>query len=220
MDLFDGLKNYMANAGDWDFTLKLEQRAENAIVLLNQYRDMNPPGSILQVMRQLLIDIEKWKAMCIKDQMGMAATNSENDIWRAFQNALQHSTNDRQAILSIMDLRGFGSTLDPESGLRRAKRATAVLRFLFPKTWGVVDWRTVAMLGALEKTAFDVDRAIKEAKQDSAAQLRKDLDLINEDWACEINQKYRDMTNDELPRAADIDMALSGLSLIAWPMNR
>jgi len=83
MDLFDGLKNYMANAGDWDFTLKLEQRAENAIVLLNQYRDMNPPGSILQVMRQLLIDIEKWKAMCIKDQMGMAATNSENDIWRA-----------------------------------------------------------------------------------------------------------------------------------------
>src|SRR3972149_5177544 len=149
MDLLDGLKNYKKSSGDWAFTLELERRSEIAKVLLNQYRDMEPHKNILQAMKQLLIDIEKWKAMCIKDQMGMAATNSESDIWRAFQNALQHSTNDRQAILSIMDLRGFGSTLDPESGLRRAKRATAVLRFLFPKTWGVVDWRTVAMLGAL-----------------------------------------------------------------------
>jgi hypothetical protein len=44
---------------------------------------------------------------------------------------------------------------------------------------------------------------------------------MNEEVACKMNEDYRAITQkypEMLPRAADVDMALFGLSLLAWPL--
>jgi len=50
----------------------------------------------------------------------------------------------------------IGHSRDDESGKRRSKRATAVLRFLDPKLWGVVDWRVAAIIGLYETNAIKI----------------------------------------------------------------
>ncbi len=114
--------------------------------------------------------------MCLKQRMGNAEQNSPQDVWDAFRGAL-NTRNDRDAIFSIMRLKVFGSSRDEETRQRRAKVATAVLRFLKPNDWGVVDWRTVAMLGLLKKTNGNVDQALVLAKKKLAAELRELLDI-------------------------------------------
>lgn len=43
---------------------------------------------------------------------------------------------------------------------------------------------------------------------------------INEEWACAINQKYRDMrATSSFPRTVDVEMAIFGLSMMAWPFR-
>jgi hypothetical protein len=120
-----------------------------------------------------------------------------------------------------MELKGFGSSRDEYSGQRRAKVATAALRFLKPDTWGVVDWRTAAMLGLLVESQGDVDKALELAKKQNPQVLRNTYDLIDEHGACAYNQMYRDRkVTPHLPRAADVEMAIFGLSIRAWPFPK
>lgn len=168
----------------------------------------------------LLIEIERWKAGCLEERMGSAVQNSDIEIWKALLGASK-STNDSQALLSIMKLKGFGSSRDSESGQKRAKVATSVLRFLWPEIWGVVDWRNAAMLGFLEKNDWNVEQSLIEAKLRPAREFRDIFHIIDEKGATAYNAKYRELSQlhkDVLPRAADVDMAIFGLSLLAWPM--
>jgi hypothetical protein len=104
--------------------------------------------------------------------------------------------------------------------VRGAKVASAALRFLKPDTWGVVDWRTAAMLEFLSQSNGDVDQAMVLAKKWQADDLRETYKGINEDWACAINQKYRDMrATPSFPRTVDVEMAVFGLSMMAWPFR-
>lgn len=156
--------------------------------------------------------------MCLKERMGNAEQNSEQTVWGAFRGALDART-DRDALLSIMQLRGFGSSRDEESGQRRAKVATAALRFLKPDTWGVVDWRTAAMLGLLVESKGNVDQTLLLAKKHDAKDLREAYDLIDENGACAYNQMYRDRrASPFFARTVEVEMAIFGLSLMAWPM--
>lgn len=220
MNLLDGLDYYKADSGWWDFTLTLEESAVEIVKLISQHGD-RPTPSARAAAYALLIEIEKWKAMCLGEQMGNAGRNSEQAVWNAFRMALEAlgTHNDHDAILSIMSLKGFGLYQDEETGLRRAKRATAVLRFLNAFEWGVVDWRTIAMLDNLKKASGKVDEALALAKKiqhANLAQLKDALDVVNEDWACEVNREYRAMRSAPFSRAADVDMALFGLSMMAW----
>lgn len=116
-----------------------------------------------------------------------------------------------------MSLTGFGASQDEETGQRRAKVATAVLRFLKPDEWGVVDWRTIAILGLLENAKGNVDQALALAKKEKPAELRRVLDIVDERGACEVNQKYRAMRDSaQLSRTVDVEMAIFGFSLMAW----
>ena len=116
--------------------------------------------------------------------------------------------------------KGFGSTTNDDTGVRGAKVASAALRFLKPNTWGVVDWRTAAMLEFLNQTNGDVDQAMVLAKNWRADNLRETYKGINEDWACEINQKYRDLrATASFPRTVNVEMAIFGLSMMAWPVR-
>ncbi len=171
MNLLDGLNYYKQYSdSDWDFTLRVESSAVEVLKMISQHGDQ-PNTSALNAAHALLMDIEKWKAMCLKERMGNAEQNSPRAVWNAFRGAVD-ARNDLEAILSIMQLRGFGSSRDEESGQRRAKVATAALRFLKPDSWGVVDWRTAAMLGLLKKSNGDVDQALRLAKKENADDLR------------------------------------------------
>jgi hypothetical protein len=220
MELLDGLEHYKMASGDYEWTLRLEKKAEHILALIKQY-DTNPPVPAMKEVRQLLIEIEKWKAGCLQQRMGNACRNSDTQIWEAIYAATK-SNDDIETLLAIMELKGFGSSRDDETGQKRAKVATSVLRFLWPEKWGVVDWRVATMLGFLKNNNWDVRRAVDEAKLRRAKDFRADFDIINEVGASEYNNQYREISKQRissLPRAADVDMAVFGLSLLAWPMR-
>jgi hypothetical protein len=218
--LLDGLNYFKQYSdSDWKFTLKVESSANEVLKLISLYGNQ-PNASALAAAQLLLIDIEKWKAMCLEDRIGNAEQNSQRDVWNAFRDALIAS-NDLDAILSIMRLKGFGSSRDEESGQRRAKVATAALRFLKPEEWGVVDWRTIAMLRFLRKAKWNVDQALMLAKKEKAADLRSLFSIVNEEAACEVNREYRAKRAAEpFSRTVDVEMAIFGLSVMAWPFPR
>jgi aminopeptidase N len=217
MTLLDGFNYYKEYSdSDWQFTLKVERDAGSVLKLISIYDD-RPTSEALAGASALLVEIEKWKAMGLRHRMGNAEQNSQRCVWNAFREALS-ADNDYGAIISIMQLKGFGSYRDEESGQRRAKLATAVLRFLKPADWGVVDWRTIAMLGLLRKTNGNVDQALTLASKKRFANLRELLDIVDEEGACEVNRQYRGMRNASLARAVDVEMAIFGLSLMAWSM--
>jgi len=220
MNLLDGLNYYKRYSdSDWDFTLRVESAAVEVLKMISRYGDQ-PNASALNAAHVLLMDIEKWKAMCLKERMGNAEQNSSQAVWDAFCGAV-NARSDLEAILSIMQLKGFGSSKDEESGQRRAKVATAALRFLKPESWGVVDWRTVAMLGFLSKCNDDVDQALRLAKKENANDLREIFDIIDENGACAVNQMYRSKrTAPSFSRTVDVEMAIFGLSLMAWPIPK
>ena len=144
--------------------------------------------------------------------------NSSQAIWNAFWEAV-NARSDLRAVLSVMQLQGFGASVDQNTGQRRAKVATAVLRFLLPEEWGVVDWRTTSMLAELEKCNWDIDQAIMGARSRKPKNLRSKHEIMNEAMVCEVNRKYRaKRTAPPLARAADVDMAIFGLSVVAWPL--
>jgi len=77
-------------------------------------------------------------------------------------------------------------------------------------------------LGLLKKNSWDVDKSLSEAEHWCAEECRETFAIINEQDAIDYNKQYRDISKQhglELPRAADVDMAIFGLSLVAWPMR-
>jgi hypothetical protein len=217
--LLNGLNYYKTcTPSDWQRTLRIESSGVAVVKLISQH-GAQPTPSARRAAYDLLLDIEEWKAMCLQQCMGNAGQNSEQAIWNAFRGALS-AQNDRDAILSVMQLKGFGSSRDDETGQRRAKVATSAMRFLKPDTWGVVDWRTAAILSFLDQSNGDVDQALLLAKKWKANDLRDAYDVIDENAACAYNQMYRDRrATPSFPRTVDVEMGLFGLSMMAWPFR-
>ena len=219
MDLIDGLKQYETTPY-YSWALCLEKDAKHVLGLIRRYNN-NPPEFALKEVHQFLTQIEKWKAGCLQQRMGNANRNSHIDIWNVLH-AASTSVDDLETLLAIMELKGFGSSYDDETGQRRAKVATSVLRFLWPIKWGVVDWRVAAILGFMKKNNWFVEKSVNEAKLQPAKEFREVFNIINETAAIEYINQYREISNQyltTLPRAADVDMAVFGLSLFAWPMH-
>lgn len=216
MDLIDGRRYYESWQGsDWKWTCDIELDAAKIVDSIRRSSQQ------VDAAYELMLEIEKWKAMCLGDRMVHGRRNSKEKVWDAFCGAV-NTSNDREAILSIMQLKGFGSSRNENTNKRPAKVASAALRFLKPSDWGVVDWRTAAMSGLLKKSEGNVDEAMKLARKYRAEELRKVYeDNIDEDAACEYSQMYRDFQRgSSLPRIADVEMAIFGLSLIAWPIGK
>jgi hypothetical protein len=217
MTLLDGLKFYEHNdSAFWKFTSDVEERARKLSALLAD-DNYHPTEKALEDAHQLLVDIERWKAGCIEEVTGhWAVENSPRDVWNACRAAIKAST-DRDGILSIMRLKGFGASRN-EQGQHPAKRASAVMRMFMPAEWGVVDWRNVAMLNVLNNVKWDVDLAMGEAEamKKQLKALYKDMP-INEAAAIVHNQMYRDARQSPLLRTAAVEMAIFGLTLQVWP---
>ena len=206
------LADYRKSDDPFTIDLEAEAQAIRRVILGTD----KPSESALQRVRQFLIDIEKWKADCMEERTGNAVKNHPRGIWDFLQGAVTAS-NDRSALLSIMNLIGFGSAKDENTGQRKAKRATAVLRFLDPDEWGTVDWRTIAMLCFYKKNHFDMEMALKEAKKYDMRTMASDFDSIDESMALEIVQEYRSMRDQNSPRTVDVELAFYGASFLAWP---
>lgn len=178
-----------------------------------------PSDGLLSRVQRFLIDVEFWKADCMQEGTGNAAKNPPIQIWESLQGAVT-ATGDLDALLSIMKLVGFRSSRDEDTGQRRAKRATAVMRFLDPDEWGTVDWRTIAILSFYKRSHLDIDLALIEARKHSMRSIASDFDLIDENMALGIVEEYRNMRDRGLSRTADVELALYGASFIAWPRTQ
>ena len=87
MELKDGSTRYRSDPSYWQLTVETEQAAKKVLNLLKKYRD-EPIPAALTAAGDLLIQIEKWKAMCLKDRMGNAERNTARAVWDAFQGAV------------------------------------------------------------------------------------------------------------------------------------
>lgn len=200
--------------GDDSRTTCLEKEAQ-AVRRVLQYGGQ-PCASDLERVRDFLIEVELWKANCMKELTGYAVQNDPMQIWASLQGAVT-AVDDLSALLAVMDLIGFGSIRDDSTGLRRAKRATAVMRFLDPEEWGTVDWRTVAILMFYTNNNRDITVTLREAAKHPKRTIAGDLDCIDERMALGTVQEYRNMRCATLPRAVDVELALYGASFSAWP---
>src|SRR3972149_7137998 len=191
MELHDYLYKFQQslNQNSIDFTHYLEIEGQDVKDLIQQSDD-NPSSLELKKVKLFLINIEKWKADCREEQTGNAIRNTPDAIWLALKQAIKAS-DDKTALLSIMELTGFGVSKDKDTGQRRAKRATAVLRFLYPNNWGVVDWRVVAILGFYTKNQLNIDLALQEAREYRMNEMAQIYDLIDESMAIEIVKQHR-----------------------------
>jgi hypothetical protein len=205
----------------WSFTQELERFAAKMNVLIAR----GDRGADTTKFADLLLQaIELWKAGCIEEQTGWAVQNQPEEIWDAFRDAIafMDARDDTKALLAIMRLKGFGQTKDDDSHQQRAKRASAVLRMFRPRDWGVVDWRTAAMIWALNQKNWDVRQAISLVKADypNRQKAKDEWDEIDEKIAAEVlNARYRANRTDSLPDAADVEMAVFGLSFEVWAVN-
>ncbi|MBN1857167.1 MAG: hypothetical protein JW846_09480 [Dehalococcoidia bacterium] len=152
----------------------------------------------------------------MEEQTGAAARNAPSDVWDALCGAT-FATSDREKLRSIMNLVGFGSSRDPDTGQRRAKRATAVMRFLDPQEWGTVDWRTISMMRYYERNARDMVKAVEEARTTRKGDIASLFDVINEDGAVETVEAYRSLRDPDSPRTVDVELGFYGASFLAWP---
>ena len=205
----------------WSFTQELERFAAKMKDVIAR-RDRGAEATKFADL--LLQAIELWKAGCIEEQTGWAVQNQPEEIWDAFRDAIafMDAGDDIKALLAIMRLKGFGKTKDAESRQQRAKRASAVLRMFRPRDWGVVDWRTAAMILALNQKNWDVRQAISFVKADypTSRKAKNEWDEIDEKIAAEVlNARYRANRAISLPDAADIEMGVFGLSFEVWAVN-
>ncbi|HYW40219.1 MAG TPA: hypothetical protein VE957_19090 [Terriglobales bacterium] len=205
----------------WNFTKELEQFAAKMKRVIAR-GDRGPEAVTFADL--LLRAIELWKAGCIEEQTGWSVANQPEEIWDAFRDALacMEAGDDAKALLAIMRLKGFGSSVDEDSRQQRAKRASVVLRMFNPKDWGVVDWRTAAMTWALNEKNWDVPQALVLMKADSPTRkkAKDEWDEIDEKIAADVlNARYRANRSDSLPDAADVEMAVFGLSFEVWTVN-
>jgi hypothetical protein len=202
----------------WSFTQELEAFAAKMKGVIAR----GDRGPLAVKFADLLLQaIELWKAGCVEEQTGWAVENQPEEIWDAFRDAIafMNAGDDAKALLSIMGLTGFGASVDLDSRQQPAKRASAVLRMFNPKDWGVVDWRTGYMLWALKEKKWNVPQAITLATNASRKSAEAQWKMINEVLAIHLNKMYREQRTNSLPDAADVEMAVFGLSFEVWPAN-
>lgn len=192
----------------------LEEDAREIFELINSENNI-PSQRTLRLCYDFLIAVEKWKMMAIECRLGNASQNDEQEIYNAFRGACLKKS-DKEKLLSIMSLRGFGASTDKDFN-RRAKAASAVMRFFYPESWGVVDWRLMAILNECKKNSWDWSK-IRTSNSSTSKELRRDFDVINEDMCLWLMSEYRNIVRQSqlFARVADIDMALFHLSWLLW----
>lgn len=186
-------------AGVLGATMNLESQAQKVICILSSD---NPDLQDLTLVKEFVICVENWKSM------GRASYARDNDaaiIFSSLKNAYL-SNNYPTALKKLMILRGF-----------KEKTASAILRFLKPVEFGVVDWRNSAVVFLMKKYKNDIDQVIIHGQK--IANPKDLFDGVDIKLANQLQKYYQSLTGDKIKRVADIDMALFAISLEIWPMK-
>ncbi|HUX88840.1 MAG TPA: hypothetical protein VMW65_17680, partial [Chloroflexota bacterium] len=102
-------------------------------------------AGILEVsrIRRFLVDVAHWKMPGKQKLIEDVTQNEDQTIGEVFRRIGAVQT-DRERISACTELSGFGRYT------RSTKMASAILRFLWPKDYGVIDWRNYAVLSNFE----------------------------------------------------------------------
>jgi hypothetical protein len=182
-------------------TNDLDIRGEKVSQIFNQSNYSNE--DVIYV-KKFTEDVEKWKFM------GRDTYSKDNNPQYTFD-LLKMANNSSyiDAINTISKLRGF-----------KVKTASALLRFLNPKDFGVVDWRNRAVFELMQKFNNNINEVIRQGKKITTYQASQIFKEVDVNMAYEMQLFYQSLRGSLISRAADIDMALFALSLIIWPMHR
>lgn len=214
MDIEDYLRFYRENAPKaWDEAVALEDLGTSLV------EEMKLQGSIDKNDALDFINrTEKWKAMGIPERILGVGRNTPQDAHKALEGAITGSTEKLQ-IESLHALIGFGSSTHREYGTRPAKVASAAMRFLFPREWGVVDWRSGTIANCIDNSR-DIDEAKAKASEKDRTHWVDSFSHIDSEWAISLNQKYREIGNQfEIEKNSEVDQFLFAISLQLWPLR-
>jgi len=162
-------------------------------------------------LRRFLEDIGEWKMPWYREShIQNVNGNSDMQIRNAFEDIITAPC-DETRISACTTLKGFGQ------GQGQTRMASAILRFLWPEDYGVVDWRNWAVLSNFRYRFLE------------NPPLSKLGDGMKEYRECVINKKQYVKYNDKLRairdevaftnRVADIDLALWAYSIEIFPFS-
>lgn len=162
----------------------------------------------LAFLRRFLVDIVKWKVPGASSEF--VDQNEDGRIQEVFQKLSEvHSSRDR--ISSCTELSGFGRNTG------QTRMASAILRFLWPGDYGVVDWRNYAVLSNCEHRFFN--DAMLQPLAENRAELRTAI------YDGDVYITYLEVLRKVgleigLSRVADADLAIYSLSIETWPFAK
>ncbi len=168
------------------------------------------PVDVLRL-RRFLEDIGKWKMpwYCVGHVQNVNG-NSDMQILNVFEDIIT-APSDETKISACTMLKGFGQ------GQGQTRMASAILRFLWPGAYGVVDWRNWMVLSNFRHKFLEHPPLCKLGG--SLKEYRECV--INKKQYVEYNEKLREI-RDEVAftkLVADIDLALWAYSIGIFPFN-
>lgn len=188
-----------------DFTIGMEQLG--ASVRDSMERRHFEPASL----RHFLIQVGYWKMpRQLASHQSNVNRNTESDILRTFD-MLAQTSEDAKRIEICTGVWGFGK------GTKQTRMASAILRFLWPDKYGVIDWRNWAVLSNCEHTF------LSEPFLPTIGGSRTDLRSAVYDvpmYLAYLNVLRGILSNLNLERVADVDLALYSYSAEIWPFPR
>jgi hypothetical protein len=213
MDVKDYLLIYKENGPKaWDEGVALETLGTSIVEEMNRHGSIDEQRSLEFINRT-----EKWKSMGIQERIIGAGRNTSEDARKALEGAISQST-DKLQIESLHALIGFGTSPHPEYRTRPAKVASVAMRFLFPYKWGVVDWRSGAIVNCLSESR-DIEEAKVKALEKERSHWVDSFSHIDSDWAISLNQQYRKIGNRfDIEKNSVVDQFLFAISLQLWPL--
>jgi hypothetical protein len=188
-----------------EFTTRIEQLGR-AIRSRIEQGDFDPAS-----LRDFLVQVGYWKMPHeLASHQSNVNRNSESQIVDTFK-SLASTFHDRDRIQTCTRLHGFGDVTG------QTRMASAILRFLWPEQYGVIDWRNWAVLSNCEFEFLSVP--LVPAIASSRADLRKALYDVQK-FLTYLNVLRGLQTALNFSRVADVDLALYSYSAEIWAFSR
>jgi hypothetical protein len=188
-----------------DFTIRIEQLGGAIRSCLEKgYFD---PASL----RHFLVQVGYWKMPHeLASHESNVNLNSESQIVDTFK-SLASSLQDEDRIEACTRLHGFGDVTG------QTRMASAILRFLWPEQYGVIDWRNWAVLSNCEFQFLSAP--LLPTIADSRFDLRKVLYDVPK-FLAYLSVLRGLLTALNFKRVADVDLALYSYSAEVWKFPR
>lgn len=163
------------------------------------------------VLRSFLVDVGYWKMPRNRqDHAANVEKNTDANVLEVFS-GLEEAVDDRERISLCTQLVGFGR------GTSQTRMASTILRFLWPQEYGVIDWRNWAVLSNCGHVFLS--QPLLPPLAATTAALKGALYSVDT-YLAYLGVVRGLMLVLDLPRAADVDLAIYSYSAEIWPFPR